>query len=104
MAVVALAMGAGAFLASQRDDGDTTTAADDREAWQGVLLAEPQPRPDFTLTDTSGQPFDFRAETQGKLTLLFFGYTHCPDVCPIHMANLSAALAQPGMPDRSSCS
>ncbi len=99
VAVVALAMGAGAFLASQRDDGDTTTAADDREAWQGVLLAEPQPRPDFTLTDTSGQPFDFRAETQGKLTLLFFGYTHCPDVCPIHMANLSAALAQPGMPD-----
>jgi len=98
VAVVALAMGAGAFLASQRDDGGTT-AADDREAWHGVLLGEPQPRPDFTLTDTSGRPFDFRAETQGKLTLLFFGYTHCPDVCPIHMANLSAALAQPGMPD-----
>jgi protein SCO1/2 len=47
---------------------------------------------DFTLTDTRGQPFDFRAETDGKITLLFFGYTFCPDICPLHMATLAAAL------------
>jgi protein SCO1/2 len=38
----------------------------------------------------NGQPFDFRAETDGKLALLFFGYTHCPDVCPVHMASIAA--------------
>lgn len=64
----------------------------------GVVLGEPRPRPDFTLTDTEGRPFDFRAETQGKLTLLFFGYTSCPDMCPIHMATLAGALARSGMP------
>lgn len=52
----------------------------------------PRPKPDFVLTDTDGRPFSFRAGTEGSLTLLFFGYTHCPDVCPVHMANIAAAL------------
>ncbi|MGH7505111.1 MAG: SCO family protein, partial [Longimicrobiales bacterium] len=60
--------------------------------FHGVVLDAPQPRPDFTLRDTGGQPFRFRAETAGTLTLLFFGYTNCPDVCPVHLANLSAVL------------
>jgi protein SCO1/2 len=51
-------------------------------------------KPDFTLTDTSGQPFNLRASTADYLTLLYFGYTHCPDVCPTHMANIAAALHQ----------
>ncbi|HEU5170512.1 MAG TPA: SCO family protein, partial [Gemmatimonadales bacterium] len=33
-----------------------------------------------------------RRDTRGAVTLLFFGYTHCPDVCPVHMANLAAVL------------
>lgn len=49
-------------------------------------------KPDFTFTDVRGEPFDFRRETEGYLTLLFFGYTNCPDVCPVHMANLAAVL------------
>lgn len=60
--------------------------------WAGRELVEPLPRPDFTLTDTRGRPYDFRAETAGKLTLLFFGYTHCPDVCPVHMANIAEVM------------
>lgn len=64
----------------------------------GTVLAEPQPRPDFTLTDTEGRPFDFGEETAGELTLLFFGYTSCPDVCPLHLANLGFALDRPGVP------
>src|SRR5690606_37022371 len=44
------------------------------------------------MTDTRGEPFDFRRETEGKLTLLFVGYTHCPDVCPVHMASIAAVL------------
>jgi len=58
----------------------------------GVVLVDPIPKPDFTLLDTEGQPFPFKERTAGKLTLVFFGYTHCPDVCPVHMANLAAVL------------
>lgn len=58
----------------------------------GVEIPEPQPKPDFTLPTTEGKPFSFRKDTEGYLTLLFFGYTHCPDVCPIHMANITAVL------------
>ena len=58
----------------------------------GAALPQPIARPDFTLTDTRGQPFNFRQETKGKLTLLAFGYTNCPDVCPVQMANIAAAL------------
>ncbi len=52
----------------------------------------PRPKPDFVLTDTDGQAFAFREGTEGRMTLLFFGYTNCPDICPVHMANIAAAL------------
>lgn len=59
---------------------------------RGTRLVEPWPRPQFTLADTRGEPFTFHARTAGRVTLLFFGYTNCPDVCPVHMANLAAVL------------
>jgi protein SCO1/2 len=52
----------------------------------------PLPKPAFTLTDTEGRPFAFREATAGSVTLLFFGYTNCPDVCPVQIANIAAAL------------
>jgi protein SCO1 len=58
----------------------------------GAKLPRPLARPEFTLTDTHGQPFDFARETAGRLTFLYFGYTHCPDVCPVQMANIAAAM------------
>jgi protein SCO1/2 len=60
--------------------------------WAGTLLSQPVAKPDFTLTDTSGAPFDFRRQTDGYVTLLYFGYTSCPDVCPLHMANIASVL------------
>lgn len=62
------------------------------EGLRGVELAEPIEVPAFTLDDTEGRPYAFREETAGQLTFLFFGYTSCPDICPVHMANLAAAL------------
>jgi protein SCO1/2 len=59
---------------------------------RGSVLPEPLPKADFTLTTTEGEPFDFRAETEGYVTLLFFGYTYCPDICPVHMASIAAVL------------
>ena len=63
-----------------------------RTAWRGTVLPDPVPKPDFTLPDTEGRPYPFRAETEGKLTLLFFGYTYCPDICPVHLANIAAVM------------
>ena len=60
--------------------------------YRGGVVTPPLPKPRFVLTDTSGAPFDFRQKTDGYVTLLFFGYTYCPDQCPMHMATLSAAM------------
>ena len=62
------------------------------EAYRGGLVTPPLPKPAFVLTDTSGSPYDFRKRTDGAVTLLFFGYTSCPDQCPMHMNTLGAAL------------
>lgn len=58
----------------------------------GAELPTPVPKPDFTFTDSKGKPFPFVASTSGKVTLLFFGYTNCPDICPVHLANIAAVL------------
>ncbi len=63
-----------------------------RESLRGTMLPSALPRPDFTLLDTRGEPYAFRARTRGRLTLLYFGYTHCPDVCPVQMGNVAAVL------------
>ncbi|MGW8281658.1 MAG: SCO family protein [Gemmatimonadota bacterium] len=62
--------------------------------WRGIVLESAPPKPSFTLEDTNGEPFDFRKETDGYSTFLFFGYTSCPDVCPVHMASLAAVRRQ----------
>ena len=68
----------------------TVSAAEQKYA--GLNLAQPYRRPIFTLTDTTGKPLDFRVATEGRPTLLFFGYTRCPDVCPTTMADIAVAL------------
>ncbi|RBY94501.1 SCO family protein [Blastococcus sp. TBT05-19] len=68
----------------------TVQGPEDRYA--GLDLAEPYRRPSFTLTDTTGAPYDFAAETAGRPTLLFFGFTNCPDICPTTMADVMVAL------------
>jgi len=80
--------------------GGHVSAAD--ATYRGGLVTPPLPKPAFTLTDTSGAPFDFRRETDGYVTLLFFGYARCPDECPLHMANVAQSLKTlpPGAGDR----
>ena len=60
--------------------------------FQGAGLTPAQPRPNFTLTDTSGASFAFGSTTSKHPTLLYFGYTNCPDVCPTTMADVGVAL------------
>lgn len=60
--------------------------------FRGLQLQTPLARPAFTLTDEGGEPFDFLARTEGMPTLLFFGYTNCPDICPTTMADVAVAI------------
>lgn len=62
------------------------------DRYRGGVVTPPLPKPAFTLTDTSGKQFAFSEKTHGYVTLLFFGYTFCPDQCPLHMATIGAAL------------
>ncbi|MET9801867.1 SCO family protein [Streptomyces sp. NPDC006368] len=57
----------------------------------GTVLGRPFPKPDLVLTDTKGQRYDLRERTKGRPTLIYFGYTHCPDVCPLTMSNIAIA-------------
>ncbi|MFD5425404.1 SCO family protein [Streptomyces sp. NPDC127084] len=56
-----------------------------------TVLDRPFTKPDLVLKDTKGESYDFRARTKGKPTLVYFGYTHCPDVCPLTMSNIAIA-------------
>lgn len=58
----------------------------------GMIVEPPMPKPDFTLTDTEGSPFNFMQETEGYLTYLYFGYTYCPDICPSHLADIASVI------------
>ena len=104
----ALALVAGLLLAGCGGGTDPAAAGHDHAAasapaslhgagsgtYDGVELADPYQKPEFTLTDSSGAPFDFGQRTGAGPTLLFFGYTHCPDVCPTTMADIAVALRQ----------
>ncbi len=57
-------------------------ASEARYAYNGVLIDPPARAEDFELTDQSNQAFRL-SEQKGKVVLIFFGYTNCPDVCPI---------------------
>jgi len=70
----------------------STHAGISQATYRGGLVTPPLPKPHFVLTDTSGARFDFWNRTRGSVTLLFFGYTYCPDQCPMHMANIGMAL------------
>jgi protein SCO1/2 len=60
--------------------------------WNGVAVEGTPKLPDADFVDTDGQPFDLRAAARDKPTLVYFGYTHCPDFCPVHMANIAQAM------------
>lgn len=68
------------------------------ELQSGTALPQPRPLRDFAMTDHSGAAFG-TANLQGRWSLVFAGFTSCPDVCPATLAllqQLRAALAQPG--------
>lgn len=55
----------------------------------GTLLVPSRALADFSLLGQQGRPFG-RANLRGHWSLMFFGYTHCPDICPATLATLAA--------------
>ncbi|KUO08710.1 SCO family protein [Streptomyces sp. DSM 15324] len=79
------------------DSADTTVAAvagENGKKQAATVLDQPFTKPDLVLTDTQGKPYDLRKETAGHPTLIYFGYTNCPDVCPLTMSNIAVAKKQ----------
>lgn len=52
----------------------------------GTARRDVGPPEDFTLTDQHGNPFRL-SDHRGQVVLLFFGYAHCPDICPVTLSN-----------------
>ena len=48
---------------------------------------------DFTLTDTTGKSVS-DADFRGRVMLVFFGFTHCPDICPVTLGTMSKMVGQ----------
>lgn len=79
-----------AAVACSGDDGDDTSPGGAQ--YMGAIVTPPIEKPDAILMDENGKPFDLRKETEGYVTLLYVGYTHCPDICPTHLYEISEAL------------
>ncbi len=62
-------------------------------AGAGQALEEPAIGGDFSLTNQHGHPFQLQ-QLRGKVVLMLFGYTFCPDICPTELASLAAVLKQ----------
>lgn len=93
LAAVTLTGCAGGAPASQSPVADVSIPPDP-DGLAGIVLPRPFRVPQTSLVGTTGERFDLAAETRRPLTLVFFGYTHCPDVCQLVMANIASALVR----------
>lgn len=66
----------------------------------GAVLPTPYQVPSVPLTGTDGGPHDLAEDAHRPLTLVFFGYTHCPDICQVVMANIASSLTRLDAADR----
>ncbi len=73
---------AGAYVANRLEPPATADSA--------MILPDPNPVPAFTLVDQAGNAID-ESVFRGQWDLVFFGFTHCPDICPMTLQVLSTA-------------
>lgn len=90
-AAVLVAAGVGAYLlgnALRPKPEPAGTALQNRVAVEGL-----------TLLDQRGEEFELAGDLSGEVALVFFGFTRCPDVCPLTMAQLASAYGSVGEPE-----
>lgn len=83
--IVMLAAGGGFYVSSNQ-------AQPERPAIEGLYWPDPMRLGPFSTLDQAGRAFGLE-RLRGKWSLVFFGYTHCPDICPITMAVMADAYA-----------
>lgn len=84
MAAALVAAAAGFGLAHELDRSPPVLAS-------GTWLPQARPVPAFQAMDTQGRTFT-NADLRGRATLIYFGYTHCPDICPTTLVKLAAVV------------
>ncbi|MBA2769838.1 MAG: SCO family protein [Sporichthyaceae bacterium] len=96
-AALTLAVSVGLTGCAEKSGQDTPAAsavvrANGESGWNGTPLQRGYPLPEQTFTDTTGRGMVPARDADGPVTLVFFGYTHCPDVCNVVLANIASAL------------
>ncbi|MDH3812276.1 MAG: SCO family protein, partial [Gammaproteobacteria bacterium] len=79
---LAIALAAGVFVAARNQAPVAPTTA--------LALPAPKPVPAFSLLNQLGEPVD-QSVFEGQWDLVFFGFTHCPDICPATLQVLATA-------------
>src|SRR3954452_3455196 len=84
---------AGCASGGQQGAGAGVTA-NGEQGWHGTPVPAGYPLPSVPFTDTAGATTSLADEARTPVTLVFFGYTHCPDICNVVLANMAAALRE----------
>jgi protein SCO1/2 len=86
--------GGGDPMAEPDNPAGVVISGVDESRYHGAEPATPYTMPDITLTATNDEPFNLRSDTGHEVTLVFYGYTNCPDVCQLVMSDVTAAMLQ----------
>lgn len=95
--VLAAALGlglAGCSAGTPDDEVASLAGGQDSDGMHGTVLDDPYVVPPDALRDTDGAPYSLVTDTRKPLTLVFFGYTSCPDICQMVMASISSGLTR----------
>jgi protein SCO1/2 len=71
-----------------------TPKSENQNGLRGATLDRPYVMPAISLTDTGGNEFNLVTSTKKPVTVVFFGYTNCPDVCNTVLADIASALTK----------
>jgi protein SCO1/2 len=81
-----------AGCASSGQAQETGITANGEKGWHGTTVQDGYALPAVAFTDTRGRSTSLADEATTPVTLVFFGYTHCPDICNVVLANMASAL------------
>ncbi|MGD7707156.1 SCO family protein [Microlunatus sp. Y2014] len=89
-------------VAPTTEEGPVVVNDPGDDGWGGTRVTTPYEVPDLSLTDAHGQAYNLRTSPSTPVTLVFFGYTNCPDVCIAVLSDVAMALkrSDPGVADR----